>query len=42
VKKLTDQEARIEKLREEIARLREQEAQAQKELRAFVDGLTIE
>lgn len=42
VKKLTDQESRIEKLREEIVRLREEEAAAQKELRAFVDALTAE
>jgi hypothetical protein len=41
VKKLTDQEARIEKLREEIARLRDAEAAAQKEMRVFVDALTI-
>jgi len=42
VKKLTEQETRIEKLREEIVRLREAEADAQKELRAFVDTLTAE
>lgn len=42
VKKLTDQETRIEKLREEIARLREAEAAAQKELRAYVDSLTVD
>jgi hypothetical protein len=42
VKKLTDQEARIEKLREEIVKLRMEEDAAQKEMRAFVDTLTIE
>lgn len=42
VKKLTEQETRIEKLREEIVRLREAETAAQKELQAFVDGLTVE
>lgn len=42
VKKLTEQEARIEKLRMEIARLREEENAAQKELREFVDTLTVE
>jgi hypothetical protein len=41
VKKLTDQETRIEKIREEIARVRQAEAAAQKELREFVDGLTL-
>jgi hypothetical protein len=40
VKKLTDQEARIEAIRGEVARLREAEAAAQLELRAFVEGLT--
>lgn len=40
VQKLTAQEARIEKLREEIARLREAETGAQKELRAYVETLT--
>lgn len=42
VRKLTEQESRIEKLREEIARLRDAEAAAQKELREFVDGITEE
>ena len=42
VKKLTDQEARIEKVRAEIARLREAELAAQKEMREFVDNLTIQ
>ncbi|MDQ3814714.1 MAG: DUF4139 domain-containing protein [Armatimonadota bacterium] len=42
VKKLTHQEARIEKVRAEIARLREAELAAEKEMRAFVDKLTIE
>jgi hypothetical protein len=40
VKKLTDQEARIEQVRAEIARLREQETAAQKELRDFVASIT--
>ena len=40
VKKLTDQESRIEQLRQDIARLREAEAAAQKELREYVDGLS--
>jgi len=42
VKKLTDQETRIEKVREEIARLREEENAAQKELKEFVEALTAE
>ena len=42
VKKLTEQEARIEKLRGEIARLQEAEKAGQVELRAFLDGLTID
>jgi chromosome segregation ATPase len=40
VKKLTDQEGRIEQIRAEIARLKEAENAAQKELRDFVSGLT--
>ena len=42
VKKLTDQETRIEKIREEIAKLRDAEAAAQKELREFVDTISGE
>jgi hypothetical protein len=42
VKKLTTQEDRIEKLREEIARLVAAEAVAQKSLRDFVDNITLE
>ncbi len=42
VKKLTDQEARIEALRVEMARLRAEEATAQKELTDFLDHLTAE
>ncbi len=42
VKKLTDQETRIEHLREEMARLREAENQARNELRQYVDNLTLE
>jgi hypothetical protein len=42
VKKLTEQEARIERIREEQERLRQAEQAAQKELQAFVDGLTAE
>jgi hypothetical protein len=41
VKKLTDQETRIEKIREEIARLRDAETAAQKEVREYVDTLTV-
>ena len=41
VTKLTAQETRIEKLREEIALTRDKEAAAQKELRAYVDALTL-
>ena len=40
VRKLTDQESRIEQIRAEVARVREQKAAAQKELREFTDGLT--
>lgn len=42
VKKLTEQETRIDKLRVEIARLQEAEKAAQTEQRAFLDGLTID
>jgi len=42
VKKLTEQETRIEKIREEVARLQEAEIAAQKEVRSFVDTLTVE
>lgn len=42
VKKLTDQEARIEALRAEMTRLRAEEAAAQKELTDFLDHLTAE
>ena len=42
VEKLTAQETQIEKLREEIARLREAEDAARKELRAYVDTLNIQ
>lgn len=42
VKKLTEQETRIEKIREEIVRLREAESAAQKEVREFVDTVTAE
>ena len=42
VKKLTDQEARIEKLRAEVLRLRNAEVAAQKELQDFVSRLTID
>jgi hypothetical protein len=42
VKKLTDQETRIEKIREEVVRLRDAEGAAQKELREFVDTITAE
>ena len=42
VKKLTDQESRIERLREEIVKVRESEAAAQKGLREFTDSLTAE
>lgn len=42
VKKFSDQETRIERVREEIARLREAEGAAQKELKEFLDGLSIE
>lgn len=42
VKKLTEQESRIEKLREEIAKLQDEEKAAQKEVREFIDTLTIE
>jgi selenocysteine-specific translation elongation factor len=41
VTKLTAQETRIEKLREEIAGLNEREAEAQKALRTYVDGLNV-
>lgn len=41
VKKLTDQEAHIEKLRAEVARLRDAEVAAQKELQEFVSQLTM-
>jgi hypothetical protein len=40
VKKLTDQETRIEAIKAEMARLREAEADAQRELRAFTEGLS--
>ncbi len=40
VKKLTDQEARIEEVRAETARLREAERVAENQLREFVDELT--
>ncbi len=40
VKKLTDQETRIEKLREQSASLREQETTLQKQMRTFIDSLT--
>jgi chromosome segregation ATPase len=39
VKKLTDQETRIEQLRKEIARLRSEEKAVNEELRQFVDGI---
>ena len=42
VAKLTAQETRVERVREQIARLSEQENAAQKELRAFVDTLSFE
>jgi hypothetical protein len=42
VKKLTEQESRIEKLREESARLKEAEAAAQKDLREFTDSVTTD
>lgn len=42
VKKLTEQETRIEQLREEITNLRKEEDAAQKELRSFVDTLTVD
>jgi hypothetical protein len=42
VTKLNDQETQIEKLRDEIARLREAEDAARKELRAYVDTLSID
>jgi hypothetical protein len=42
VKKLTEQEARIEQTRAEIGRLREAETTAASELRQFTDSLTIE
>jgi hypothetical protein len=42
VKKLTEQETRIEKLQSEIQRLRDAEAAAQKQLREFVASLTAE
>ncbi len=42
VKKLTDQETRIEQIREQIVKLREAEAAAQKELREFVETLSID
>lgn len=41
VTKLTAQETRIEKLREEGATLRDREAEAQRALRTYVDGLDI-
>jgi hypothetical protein len=42
VEKLNAQETQIEKLREEIARLRDAEDAARKELRAYVDTLNIQ
>jgi hypothetical protein len=42
VKKLTEQEARIEQVRAEIARLRKEEATAEKAVRDFTDSLTAE
>jgi hypothetical protein len=42
VKKLTDQEARIEKLRAEVVRLRDAEIAAQKALQEFVSKLTMD
>lgn len=42
VAKLTAQETRVERVRELIARLRDQENAAQKELRAFVDKLSVD
>lgn len=42
VRKLTDQEATIEKHRAEIARLREAEQAAEKEMRGFVERITAE
>jgi hypothetical protein len=41
VKELTDQENQIISLRTRIAALRAAEDAARKELRAFVDGLTV-
>ena len=42
VKKLTDQEARIEKLRAEVLQLRNAEVAAQKQLQEFVSRLTVD
>lgn len=42
VKKLTDQETRVDQLQTEITRLRAAEVEAQKELRAYVDTVTVE
>ena len=42
VKKLTEQETRIEKIRDELIRLKEAETAAQKDVREFVDTLTVE
>jgi uncharacterized protein YhaN len=41
VKKLTDQETQIEALRQKVADLRRQEAEAQQQLRRFLDSLTL-
>ena len=41
VTKLTAQETRIEKLREEIATYRDRETEAQKSFRAYIDGMNI-
>jgi septation ring formation regulator EzrA len=42
VEKLTTQESQIEKLREELARLRDAETEANNELSAYVQGLSFE
>lgn len=42
VKKLTAQEDRVEKVKAEMKRLRDAELAAQKEMRDYVDGLTME
>lgn len=42
VKKLTEQETRIEKLRSEITRLQEAEKAGLREMRTFLDGLTVD